>query len=347
MEAVISDISALAYWRNHSFDTRSCFAARNLEPKRRGIPCVDAPSSAEADDIASRTSVDRDDLHLLVTSPENRRAIKGVTCTLCSTAVPKDSFVRVFNKLYVVSPELLFVQLAHRLSLVELLRVGYELCGTYRMHDDAPYYNLDPLTSVSRLKSYAQRATELRGASTALKATKWLADGSGSPAETALAIMFKLPARYGGYNLGNPELNYQLALNDTAMHIMGRPFLHPDFFWLDAKHPTEYDGKLYHSSREQAEYDERRRNAYAAMGMSVTVLTSRHLCNVDLLDQAVEIIRKNTGIRQRKLPAAYPLKHYELFSEVFEYWTALKSEHPSEEEFSYLVSQYAAPDVPW
>ena len=347
MEAVISDMSALAYWRNHSFDASGCFLPRNLEPKRRGVPVIDAPSKALADDIASWTSLDRNDLHLLVSSPDKRRVIHGVTCSVCSTAVPKGSFVRALGTAYVVAPELLFIQLARHLSLAELLRVGYELCGTYRLDGEAPHYGVDPITSVSKLKSYAQRATDLPGSAKALQATKWLAEGSGSPAETALAIMFTLPYRYGGYNLGSPLLNHRIVLNDTAAHIMGRPSMRPDLFWQDAKHPVEYDGPLYHSTREQAEYDERRRNAYAAMGMSVTVVTSRHLCNLDLLDEVVAIIRKNTGIRQRKLPASYAIEHYALFTEVFEYWTALKSEHPDNDEFALMAARYAAPAEPW
>lgn len=347
MEAIISDISALAYWRNHSYDLAGVFAPRNVEPKRRGVPPVGPLSKAMVDDLAGWRLVDRTDAHLLVTSKNDAHLIQGVTCQVCSSALPTGSLVRALGSYYVVAPELLFIQLASHLSLGELLMVGYEFCGTYRLADEGPVYGLDPLTSVLKLKAYTQRAKRLRGRQKAEQAIQWLADGSGSPAETALAIMFKLPYRHGGYGLGNFRLNQRISLNETGARILGRYSLRPDLFYPEPQHPVEYDGKLYHSSKEQADYDERRRNAYAAMGMAVTVITSRHLCNIDLLDEMAAIVRKNTGSRLNKLPSDYGLRHYNLFNEVCAYWTELKSANPTQEEYVLMASQYSEPKQPW
>lgn len=350
MEAVLSDISALSYWRNHSEDLSGVFATHRMEPKVKGLPSVDAPSKTIADDIASWGLADREDMHLLVAPKNNFRKLKGVTCKIYSCEFPQKSFVRTLGAVYVVSPELLFVQLAQSLTLAELLAVGYELCGTYRLAADPenePMYGMQALTSVSELKSYAQRAKGIDGCPKALQAIQWLADGSASPAETALSIMFRLPYRHGGYGLGEPLLNHEITLNQTAERLFGRETIKPDFYWAETKHPAEYDGRLYHSSREQAEYDERRRNAYAAMGMNVTVLSTRHLYNLDLLDEMAEVIRKNTGIRKRKLPADYSIRHYALFEEVCAYWIGLKNSTYDNEEVAWRASRYTAPNMPW
>lgn len=346
MEAILSDVSALAFWRSHSDVQGDILIPRRMEPAKRGKPVVDVPSKTTADDIASWGLADRDDIHLLVMSGKDRRRIKGVTCTVCSCDFPQNSFVRALGQVYVVCPELLFVQLAQRLSLVELLGVGHELCGTYRLCD-APIYGLEPLTSVPEIKSYAQRANGIRGREKALQAVQWLADGSASPAETALSIMFRLPYRHGGYGLGSPLLNHEIKLGRSAERIFGRGAIRPDFYWPEAKHPAEYDGRLYHSSREQAEYDERRRNAYAAMGMSVTVLATRHLYNLDLLDEMAEVIRKNTGIQQNATPSDYSIRHYALFEEAFRYWIDLKNGDTGIEDLALGAASYAAPDMPW
>lgn len=345
MEAVLSDLTALAYWRRNSNDVGSIFAPWRMVPSRRSVPDIDPPSRAFADNLADLGLVDRDDVHLFVGPAENKRNLKGVTCIVFSGSLPANSFVRTLGRLYVVCPELLFIQLAHRLELVPLLEVGHELCGSYRLGEDGPVYGREPLTSVAKLKAYARRAEGVPGRRRALHALQWVADGSASPAETALSIMFRLSYRYGGCSLGSPLLNHEIALPPAAARILGRSTLRPDLFWVEAEHPTEFDGVRFHTTREQLTYDERRRNAYAAMGMSVTVLTTRHLCSIDLFDDMVEVIRRNTGIRQGTLPADYAIKHYALFNEAFAFWTPFKD--VGEEEMAWQTARYDAPDEPW
>ena len=349
MEAVMCDISALAYWRRDSEPLGSFVPPRTMEPAKRGRPQVDVPSAAMVDDLAGWGLVDRGNVCLLVSSKEDRRRMSGVHYIVQGTEVPAGSFVRTRGQVYVVAPELLFIQLARHLSLVELLEVGYELCGTYRMGDTEGevVYEREPLTSVSKLAAYARRAKGMRGRSVALRATQWILDNSASPAETALAIMFKLPRHLGGYALGDFQLNYEIALDQAAARILGRDTIRPDHFWISARHPSEYDSLLFHSSREQQEYDERRRNAYMAMGMSVTVFRPRHLCNVQLMDEMVEGIRRNIGAQWRELPADYELVHGELFNEVFRYWLRCRECYGTGVEFAQRVAEYSNPEQPW
>ena len=349
MEAVICDISALNYWRSNSDPEGSFTPPRAYEPASKGRPQVDTPSASLVSDLASWGLVERDDVNLLVASAEDRRRIKGVSYIVLSMEVPASSFVRALGQVYVVSPELLFIQLARRLPLVELLEVGYELCGTYRLDagGEAATYNLKPLTSVSQLSSYARRAKGVYGRERAEQALQWLADNSASPAETALAIMFKLPRRLGGYGMGNLMLNHEIKLNENAASILGRPTIRPDLFWIEAKHPAEYDGNLFHSSSEQQEYDERRRNAYMAMGMSVTVFRPRHMCNINLMDEMAEAVRKNIGARHREPPKNYAILHRELFYQVFRFWTKLNDEYGAGRHFEEMARRFAAPETPW
>ena len=350
MEAILCDQTALDYWRQRSEPCGSVASARRTEsaqPKHKGAVRIDTPSAASVADLASWGLVDRDKVCLLVTKPEQRRRLLGVSYTTCHGPFPANSFEPALARVFVTSPELLFVLLAKRLSFVQLLEVGFELCGSYRLMDGIPSYDLEPLTTAARLRSFAKRAEGIHGRTAAIKAAQWIVDGSGSPAETALAIVFGLPCRYGGYGLGGFLLNSELALNAPAAHMLGRDALRPDFYWPAAKYPAEYDSSLYHSSRDQAEYDERRRNAYAAMGTSVAVIRPRHLIDSALLDEAAASIRKNIGQKQYRLPAMYAEHKSELHAEAFRYWIDIRSDYGTGETFLQHAAVHARPPLPW
>lgn len=348
MEAVICGLTALDYWRKHADALGSPVSYRAV-PERRGKPKIDTPSAFTIQYLQNLGLTRGYEVDLLLPSEPQRRVLKGVHYRVISEELPARSFVRTRGQVYVVSPELLFLMAANKLSLAKLLELGHELCGTYRLTEPHVTYGVKPLTSASAIRTYVQRAKGVRGRAAALKACVWLADGSASPAETALSIMFRLPYRYGGYGLGSPLLNHKIPLNEGASTLLGgQSMMKPDFFWTTKKkYPSEYDSSLYHSAREQADSDERRRNAYAALGLGVTVIRPRHLCNIRLLDEIAASIRKNTGLRLGRLPADYQFRHSELFEEVFRYWIELRDSRPSTQEYLLGAYEYSEPRSPW
>ncbi|MGI6230114.1 MAG: hypothetical protein ACOYJL_04275 [Tractidigestivibacter sp.] len=342
------DISALHYWRTRSDAIGTSSGRVNAAPSRRSHPSIDIPTSATIKYLDSLGFVQDGEVSLLVSSPADRRVLKNTKVTVIGAEVPSRSFVRALGQVYVVSPELLFVMAASKLSFPRLLELGHELCGTYRMTSPHPTYNVEPLTSVAALRSYAQKAKGIRGRRSALLACKYIADDSASPAETALSIMFRLPLRYGGYGLGMPLLNHELTLNETASRLLGgRGAIKPDFYWAAARYPAEYDSSLYHSTREQSDVDERRRNAYAALGMGVTVVRPRHLCQIELLDGIAASVCKNTGIKTYHLPADYRALHESLFQEVCRYWTELHDRYPGAQDYLLESAAYSGPEGQW
>ena len=347
MEAILCGASALDYWRRHPELLGDSYSSRRTAPLRKGNIPVDTPSAEIVNELATMSLVSPSDAHLLVTSTRARRKIHGVTCTVCSGPFPANSFVRAMAQVYVPRPELLFLLLARHLSFVRLLEVGFEICGTYRLAGGVATYDAPPLASVASICDYANRATGLHGRKNALRAAQWLVDGSGSPAETALAIVLGLPYRHGGYGLGGFQLNRELQLNESAARILGRTTIRPDFYWPTAKHPAEYDSAQYHSTREQADYDERRRNAYDAMGMSVTVFRSRHLVDFSLMDEMACSIRKNIGMRTTPVPAGYAYLKSDLLEEAFRSWVDLRDEYGTGEEFLARSAAWSEPPYLW
>lgn len=348
MEAVLCDISALEYWRSRSELLGSPDAPRNAVPRRRGRLRVDAPCASIARDLRQWGAVGEGTVHLLVGKQGLKRHLDGVCVHLLSTEVPAGSFVRVAGQVYVVCPELLFVMMAPRLSLIQLLELGHELCGTYRLlSDEEAVYDVRPLTNVSELRAFARKCRGMHGRSAALRALQWIADGSRSPAETALSIVFRLPYRHGGYSLGSPLLNHTISLNEAASRILGRDTITPDLYWPGARHPCEYDSTQFHSTREQAEYDERRRNAYGAMGMGVTVFRPRHVLDGDLMDKMAASVRRNCHMRVHRRPDDYDQRHAALLDEVFRRWRTLRESSTDEAEYVTRSRILDVPVSPW
>ena len=347
VEAILCDRSALDFWRGESVGEGQTMGYRAALPERRGVVAHDPPSAATVEELRTWGLVGAtDDVHLLVTSHDARRRVKGLVLHEVTGPLPKDSIVRAKGTAYAVCPGLLFVMLAARLPLVELLEVGYELCGSYRLGGEVPSYGLAPLTSASELRGYAQRAKGVRGREAALRAAQWLVDGSGSPAETALAIAFALPQRLGGCNLGGFELNRELELGEGAARILGRGFVRPDFYWPRARYAAEFDSNAYHLTPDQADYDERRRNAYGAEGVGLSIFRTRHLLEPGLFDQMVGAMRRAMGVRVRGLPDDYDRMHRALLGEAFRYWLDAEDAYDSTEVESRLAA-WEGEGAPW
>lgn len=88
-------------------------------------------------------------LHCVVSEPKNRRNVKGGHCHVLGADM-KAICLRQSNEgslLCVVSPEVLFLQMAAQLSLIELVRLGYELCGSYSLPMAQPNYAGTPRAS--------------------------------------------------------------------------------------------------------------------------------------------------------------------------------------------------------
>ena len=68
---------------------------------------------------------------LLVPSTGLRRSTSELIAHSCEYELPSNSFWKLKDSLYVVSPELCFVQMAQQLSIAQLVELGINLCGSY------------------------------------------------------------------------------------------------------------------------------------------------------------------------------------------------------------------------
>ena len=292
MPYFISHKSALEFWRSPQ-------ASEYLTSDRlrnRKLP-------TRAEELGSLPDISRwglsEPLHVLVNDIGARPKSHMLYRHNCSVQLPKNSFIEVSPELLVSTPELCFVQMADEFDDIELIKLGIELCGTYRLYgEDMANQSFDsatPLTSVARLSSYVTRASGLKGRLRSEVAMRYIVDNSASPMETVMFVRFTLPYRLGGYSLPKPILNHPIYLPGRDM-----PLYRADQCWPEAKLIVEYNSKEYHAIEpEQIARDEIRRNALTALGYQVIIVTYDHLKSTVLLNKTVEEISKILGKRQQ------------------------------------------------
>ena len=190
-------------------------APRTLPPvagKARVLPSR-APARGEVEAAIEHLEASYPDLrlerpaHVLVGSAALGRPSKAVKSHSLTVPLSGTSFYRLGDGVFACVPALAFVQEAARgKSLVAILELGYELCGTYRTRRTgaAAAYGVEPLASVRSLGGYAARNASVDGARKVGRALRYLADGSASARETKQALVLGLPHRHGGYGLGLP-----------------------------------------------------------------------------------------------------------------------------------------------
>jgi len=126
MDIIISHNSALQYWRLHR--NANVDAAARL--RRKNLPNSIPNTSAIRSAVPSELSYP---INLMVDSQNAKRRTKLVRPRVFSGSVPEWCFVKIEDGVFVCSPQFSFFQMAEELSLIELIKLGLELCGTYSM----------------------------------------------------------------------------------------------------------------------------------------------------------------------------------------------------------------------
>lgn len=182
-------------------------------------------------------------------------------------------------RVYVVVPELCFVQMGCVVQRAELTELAFELCGDYALLPDGVggtrLVERPHVTTSERLRSYVAQADGVHGVKRARMAAECVVDGSRSPRESQIALEMILSHRLGGYGLPMPRLNERIPLEGSARRAAGVREIVPDFYWPEAGVVLEYDSDAFHVEAERREHDIRKLNAYEMMGLRVLSLTRR------------------------------------------------------------------------
>lgn len=266
-------------------------------------PRTACPSSSEIHQLKQGNfAFAPEPLHVLVPRAGSRGSVEGVVYHAQTTRLPPGSLVRMDENTLIASPEMAFAQMATSLPPHLLAKLGYELCATYAMfpNSTALYGKPVPPTATQALMTYLTRAKGLPGATAALRALRYVADASGSPMETVLALRFCLPSRLGGYGLPLPKMNYRIDPQRNRKLSTGRRYYLCDLFWPEAGLCVEYDSDSEHTGPERIARDARRRNDLTDLGVTVIVATNQQVSSTKGFDVLAQQVAKALGRRIRK-----------------------------------------------
>ncbi len=186
--------------------------------------------------------------------------------------------------------------MATELSLVDLVLLGFEFCGGYRLdkvrEPERGFSDGPPLTSVTKLDTFIRKTPGLKGHKNAQRALGFIADGSASPMETILTMLLALPYRLGGYGFPMPRLNYPIEVVVTSRGFQTKRRFKGDLYWPDARVDVEYDSDAYHAAHERIDPDAKRRNALIAGGVKVITVTKAQTMSFSAMCKLVAELSK-------------------------------------------------------
>lgn len=241
-----------------------------------------------------------DGLDLLVGAGAHRVTPEGVRAHQCGRELPAGSLRQIGAGLYVVAPELMFVQVAQALSAPHLVAaLATELAGSYALlpagmicckkillrgespFDERGYLRGDgycetlPLTTVCKLRGFVESASWVGGTKAAGRGLRAAVDGSASPLETVIDISLALPRSWGGAGCGLPGANRDVPLNDEGQRITGKGKVIADALFTSRngkRIDVEPGDKDWHSGKDAMVSDNSRRLALERQKIEVIVV---------------------------------------------------------------------------
>ena len=306
------------------------------EPEVVSIAGACALCDQEAQEFIDRYDLGIDVLDLMVPKRADRRRTKHVATHLCTNELPAGSFIslglwRGDLDAYVCSPELAFLQAAHDGGAAEAIYAGYAMTADYRLDNLAPggVTNRDKgmrdgrLTTEELIAAYLGRASKVRGAAKAKALLPYVKEGSRSPRESGLCMFMSLPAHYGGFALGEAELNKKYFIRDgynegrkRKLRVLERV---PDIT-LTAKAEVgldkvragllpevltalvDYDSDAIHDGSEKIHKDAERRNELQLLnGAAYFTVTTDQASDYEKLVRLCERIRRKLHRNKRPI----------------------------------------------
>lgn len=319
MDILVSDISALQYWRTVGVGFLCDGKARRVATTcaRNTLKHGDRPVLSGG---RRRPGGCKLPLRVLVSDVCARTEAEDIASRLWGGDLPGASFVDAGEGFLVSTPEFCFLQMASQLTLVQLIQLGFELCGTYALvAADEPAVNRGAsLTTASKLRAFLEKSPNAYARRKALRAVHYVVDGSASPMETVLSMLLCLPYGLGGYGIERPLLNHRIDIPQSAKKSASKSYCECDLFWPKANLAVEYDSDLYHTGEDKIARDAMRRTTLIASDIAVVTVTNMQLVSGELLNKVAQLIAKQTGKRLRYRDPEFTQKHYELRNELLE-----------------------------
>jgi very-short-patch-repair endonuclease len=185
----------------------------------------------------------------------------------------------------VCSLPLVFLQVANDYTIHELIYLGLQICS-YREKGS-------PLCSVQELYECANKLKGHRGRQKALRAIRYLDNGSRSPMESILYMFLRLPNALGGCAFTDLRLNQTLTLRKSKKTYVA------DLYLPSCKLDIEYDSHTHHDSPAAYSSDSIRAAHLEQEGYQILSVKPVQLYNLNHFETLAKNISRRIGKRIR------------------------------------------------
>lgn len=308
MAIFIGHKTALAYWRTH--DRNWAQPISQAAPQENNSPYYSQIDTG----ILWKFSIDEKPVSILVSCKANMRKSQNLSPRIWSGKHPSRSFYKIAQDLYISTPEAAFLQLGKESSLIQLITIGYELCGSYGLsaQSDSGFLRREPRSNPQFIERYLEKCNGIHGVKAAKRASSYIAKGSASPMESLLSMLLCLPPSLGGFGLPRPELNFPIETNEGGI-VMRRC----DLYWPNQRFALEYDSDTFHSDASKLHLDSSRRSTLEKAGVHVVSVTKNQVFDRGQLFNLATIVSKRLGKRLSPTPFNFSQKQDEIYHAAF------------------------------
>lgn len=308
MAIFIGHKTALAYWRTH--DRNWAQPISQAAPQENNSPYYSQIDTG----ILWKFSIDEKPVSILVSCKANMRKSQNLSPRIWSGKHPSRSFYKIAQDLYISTPEAAFLQLGKESSLIQLITIGYELCGSYGLsaQSDSGFLRREPRSNPQLIERYLEKCDGIHGVKAAKRASSYIAKGSASPMESLLSMLLCLPPSLGGFGLPRPELNFPIETNEGGI-VMRRC----DLYWPNQRFALEYDSDTFHSDASKLHLDSSRRSTLEKAGVHVVSVTKNQVFDRGQLFNLATIVSKRLGKRLSPTPFNFSQKQDEIYHAAF------------------------------
>lgn len=241
-------------------------------------------------------------LDLLVPSHAQKRSWAGMSCHLCMGKLPSGSFRLLESGVYVASPALTLVQLAPKLTRIQIIKLAMSFCGLYHLEGDKArkLYERKPVTTPQEILEYLDlaRATSMLGVGAVADAMTWVIPNSASPLETRMVLPLYLSRRLGGYGLPRPIMNHPIRLEGESAKIAGQSICFADSYWeRPGRRPLDLEcqSRAWHDQPAKYGEDYARQMALERKGIKVQFVTNMQLNDEYQFNELARLVSVHTG----------------------------------------------------
>ena len=317
MALYLSHSSALRYWLTKT--KNECIP--EAAPVTNLAMASSSAAEAKAELLPIDFSTDRP-LHVLVGDRALSWKLDSIRTHVWRGPIPSGALCSLVGQNCVSSPEFVFVQMAYRRSLVDLVEIGCYLCGTFAISDEGRGYMGEraALTTPEEIARFISRIPGAYGSRLASRALSYVVPGAASPMEVLLVLAFVLPPALGGWVMPEISANQHIPIDEDLRVLADATHFVGDIYLPSVRGDVEYDSKEFHSGSYRLDHTQTRRNVLEAMQIKTVSATPGQVSTFEKFEAFIRMVKRRFGLEQCEFTA----KEREAQIELYERMTSTK-----------------------